>query len=209
METLKEARTYYHNHMSDRYDDRGEIYAVITEKMDSNLEEKWNEAVNYTFVKHPDRFTGVSKELDSAIKEQQKINKHRKDNLDKTKYFWRGMSLEELLDPTSGSEHAMGMKDQSWSVSSAVANEFAHHVWDDTGGVILRVPKEDAINHMNDVNYSVLKTGDDAGKLQTLGRDHMDEEEYRLENRDISKLKNITVELKNENLPDDDDERML
>ena len=80
-------------------------------------------------------------------------------------------------------------------------------MWGNVDGIILRVPKEGAINHMHDVNYSVLKMGDDAGPIQTLGRNHFWEEEYRLQNRDLSKLKNVTVKLKNENLPEDDAER--
>ena len=206
METMKELQRYYFNKMSDKYDDAN-LYSIITENWDQEFNKKWSKAIHYTFVKHPDKFTGVSKELDSSIEEQQKINKQRKDNLDKSKYFWRGMSLGELLDPTSGSEQSLGMKDQSWSVSSGVANTFAHDMWGNVDGIILRVPKEDAINHMHDVNYSVLKMGDDAGPIQTLGRNHFWEEEYRLQNRDLSKLKNVTVELKNENLPEDDAER--
>ena len=57
--------------------------------------------------------------------------------------------------------------------------------------IMMRVPKK--TDGMYDVNYSVLKRDDDFEKFTSQGLGYLDEQEYRLKNRDMRNIMDSVV----------------
>ena len=146
----------------------------------------WNQAVHHTFAKHPEKFEGIDGSLDEAIKLQKELNEVRKKNFDEADYLWRGMNITELENAGEGIEDGQG-KDQSWSIDYNESARFFKS-GSDAGNtmILLRVPKN--TDGMYDINYSVFKEGDDFSKFTTQGLNYIQEDEYRLKNRDMSQI---------------------
>ncbi|MCY4490786.1 MAG: hypothetical protein OXC46_04900 [Thaumarchaeota archaeon] len=151
----------------------------------------WSQAVHYTFAKHPEKFEGIDGSLDEAIELQKELNEVRKKNFDEADYLWRGMNIEELEHAGEGIEEGAGL-DQSWSLDPEESQDFVRS-GEEAGNtmIMIRVPKE--TSGMYDVNYSVLKEGDDFEKFTSQGLDYLKEQEYRLKGRDMSGILDTVV----------------
>ncbi|MCY4491151.1 MAG: hypothetical protein OXC46_06775, partial [Thaumarchaeota archaeon] len=114
------------------------------------------------------------------------LNEVRKKNFDEADYLWRGMNITELENAGEGIEEGQG-KDQSWSIDYNESARFFKSGSDaDNTMILLRVPKN--TDGMYDINYSVFKEGDDFSKFTTQGLNYIQEDEYRLKNRDMSQI---------------------
>ena len=165
----------------DRLIDSGEVRYDEDEKYDN-----WEDAVHYTFAKHPDKFKDVPG-LEDAIELQNELNDVRKKNFDEANYMWRGMNIRELEIAGKGTEDP-DISDQSWSVDYEAAAGFFDATADDnpSEAVLVRIPKE--TSGMYDINYSVLKEDDHFSPFTTQGMNYLFEDEYRLKNRDMSNI---------------------
>ena len=101
------------------------------------------------------------------------------------------MNIEELENAGEGIEEGDEL-DQSWSLSPRQSQEFVKN-GENAGNtmIMIRVPKE--TDGMYDVNYSVLKEGDNFDKFVAQGVGYLNEQEYRLNGRDMSGIFDTVV----------------
>ena len=172
----------------DSFQEQMEYDGVPSDEVDKY--DNWEAAVNYTFAKHPEKFEGVE-ELEEAIELQKEVNEARKKSYEDSTYLWRGMDIEELEVGGDGIKEGQGV-DQSWSLDPKASMDFMNSGEENGKTMILmRVPKK--TDGMYDVNYSVLKRDDDFEKFTSQGLGYLDEQEYRLKNRDMSNIMDSVV----------------